>query len=281
MLNTKLTTVTPQMASQMLKNNTGNRKIRMPHVNRLKTEILAGRWLVTHQGIAFDENGVLLDGQHRLMAIEAAGKSVQMLVTHGVSTSDNGELKAMDVIDCGHRRTTGDQLSLLHGVKNTNKTLGALRLVGYIYCNSNRQATSLTVGQAMGMLEIYGEHLEKLIHIAMTSKICNRAGVVAGLLIASPVAEEAALKFMKELNTGNGIGDGDPVYALREQLIAYPPGNTEQERVNTVQKTANCLYNTIQGVPLRLIKATRIGLDYFMAQDKKNVAAVRKIVLGV
>lgn len=282
MISTKLTTITPQMASQMLKSNTGNRKIRMPHVNRLKAEILAGRWITTHQGIAFDDQENLLDGQHRLMAIEASGKSVQMLVTHGIPKAINGEinLNAMDVIDCGNKRSTSDQLSLMHGVKNTNQTVGVLRMIAYIYTGQNKQARAVTVGQAMAMLEIYGEGIEKFLHIAGVSKISKRSSILGALAMAYPVAPEASLEFLSHLTTGNGIGKGDPAYALREQLIAYPPLNDEAGRTQMVYKVTNCLYNTIQGIPLTLVKATRIGLDYFMSQDKKNVEKVKKIILG-
>lgn len=270
------------MASQMLKSNTGNRKIRMPHVNRLKTEILAGRWLVTHQGIAFAEDDTLLDGQHRLMAIEASGKSVQMLVTHGIPKTHNGDVnfKTMDVIDCGNKRTTDDQLALLHGVKNTKKTLGALRLIASVFCGQAKQAGSLTVGQAMAMLEIYGVYIESLILATYGSRIAARSAIIGSLALTSTVAEEDSLKFVEQLNLGKGIGDGDPVYALREQLIAYPPGHGENDRIQLLYKTTNCLYNTIQGFPIRLVKATKIGLEYFMIQDKKNVEKVRKIILG-
>ena len=41
--------------------------------------------MTTHQGIAFDENGVLQDGQHRLCAIVSANKPVDMMVTSGLS----------------------------------------------------------------------------------------------------------------------------------------------------------------------------------------------------
>jgi len=61
--------VSPDMALKWLEGNTHNRPINQAHVNRLAKEITAGRWQLTHQGIAFDTKGILIDGQHRLWAI--------------------------------------------------------------------------------------------------------------------------------------------------------------------------------------------------------------------
>ena len=58
--------VTPSQAANWLEGNTHNRPVTQAHVERLAAEMSAGRWRLTHQGIAFSTRGVLLDGQHRL-----------------------------------------------------------------------------------------------------------------------------------------------------------------------------------------------------------------------
>lgn len=266
----------------MLKSNTGNRKIRMAHVNRLKTEILAGRWLVTHQGIAFADDGSLIDGQHRLLAIEASGKSVQIMVSTDVPKFHNGDinLNTMDVIDCGKTRSTGDQLHLLHGIKNSNIVIGVLNMISRQFTNKHKFGGSLSVGQATQMLDIYGEGITALLEVSQKSKLCRKSSIIAGLVVAYPIAPEASIKFMKHLYNGSGISSGDPVYALRESLIAYPPSGYETERVNLFLRVSMALYNTIKEVPIKTAKVSRIGLDYFMSRDKKNVETVRKIILG-
>jgi hypothetical protein len=281
-MNTKLTTITPQMASTMLKSNTCNRKIRMNHVNRLKTEILAGRWLVTHQGIAFADDGSLIDGQHRLMAIEASGRSVQIMVTHGIQKYHNGDinLNTMDVIDCGKPRGVADQLHLMHGISQANVVVGTLNMIAKQIVNINKWQHSLSVGQAVKMLEIYGDSITSLLHIAQVSKLCRKSSIIAGLAIAHPIAPGASEKFMKNLYDGSGIGVGDPVYALRESLIAYPPTGTETERTNLFLRVTTALYNTIKEVPIKTAKVSKIGLEYFITQDKKNVSAVRALMAG-
>jgi len=106
MINSKVITITPEMATSFLERNTSNRPIRKPAVAFLKNSILRGEWITTHQGIAFDEHGVLIDGQHRLMAIASSGMSVEIMVTWGI------ERKAFSVIDTLTPRKLSDLLGI-------------------------------------------------------------------------------------------------------------------------------------------------------------------------
>lgn len=282
MFNTKLQMVSPQMASNFLKDNVCNRKVRIAHVNRLKTEILAGRWMITHQGIAFDEDGKLLDGQHRLMAIQAAGKSVQMLVTRGIQTSLNGHgsLAAMDVIDCGRFRTVGDQLHLMHGVANANLSAGVCRMIASAFTNNSKNARSQTVGQALAILKIYGEHITHLVADAAPFKVVRNSPIIAACTIAAAILPEASYEFFNQLSTGSGIKNGDPVYALREYLIKFGIEKSEEGRRDALLRTVLAIYHSHEGTSIQTSKIGRVGLDFFMTKQPKNVQKVKDIVLG-
>ena len=56
--------ITPQLAETYLTANVGNRPVLRRVVARYAREMAAGNWLLTHQGIAFDSQGKLVDGQH-------------------------------------------------------------------------------------------------------------------------------------------------------------------------------------------------------------------------
>jgi hypothetical protein len=98
----ELMTVTPEMARDWLHDNTKNRQLRETRVGFLVSAIQRGEWKLTHQPVAFDKQGVLLDGQHRLNAIVRAGIPVQMLV------AKNADRASFDVIDIGDRRSLAD-----------------------------------------------------------------------------------------------------------------------------------------------------------------------------
>jgi hypothetical protein len=95
--------MTPAMAADALSRNDINRPVRERHRAFLARQITEGRWRKTHQGIAFSPDGLLLDGQHRLLAVTDAGIPVTMSVTF------NLDRDAFHVIDFGNvPRTLAD-----------------------------------------------------------------------------------------------------------------------------------------------------------------------------
>ena len=73
--------ITPEMAKTILTyRNKNNRKYRYNQLAKLSDAIEKGEWKVTHQCIAFDKDGNLIDGQHRLAAILQTGKTLPILV---------------------------------------------------------------------------------------------------------------------------------------------------------------------------------------------------------
>ena len=106
-MRSEIMTVTPEMAQRWLDNcNIGNRTLRSGWVNYLTDEIKSGNWQVTHQGIAIDNCGRLLDGQHRLSAIVNSGISINILVSISVPTD------AFKAMDNGVKRNMSDLTKL-------------------------------------------------------------------------------------------------------------------------------------------------------------------------
>lgn len=113
--------ITPEMARTYLEQNIDlNRTIRWPVVEQMVRDMKNNKWRKTHQGIAFDVFGRLVDGQHRMIAIIKAGVPVEMMVTRNLIPED------FFVIDTGTRRVLADNLKA-NGVTNQN-TVGALTL---------------------------------------------------------------------------------------------------------------------------------------------------------
>ena len=87
------------LAKEWLEKNTFNRKLSRHTVNKYASDMKAGNWTLNHQGIAFDDAGVLVDGQHRLMAVIESGVTVPMMVTWGASRVGIDELRARSTAD--------------------------------------------------------------------------------------------------------------------------------------------------------------------------------------
>jgi hypothetical protein len=96
--------ITPSVAGKILDqhNSKNKRGINKQNAQAYARDMTAGKWALTHQGLAFtgesmDAPGDLVDGQTRLTAIMISGKSVNMRVTFGAE--DIGK------IDFGRKRS--------------------------------------------------------------------------------------------------------------------------------------------------------------------------------
>ena len=101
-MTTRIETITPAKARQYLEKNTSNRPLRKSRVARYAGAMRGREWYVTNQGLAFNCDGSLLDGQHRLHAVIAAGVPVRMSVTRGLDRT------SMFGIDTGVNRSVAD-----------------------------------------------------------------------------------------------------------------------------------------------------------------------------
>lgn len=98
-ITTEETVITPHIAAYWLQSNTFNRSISRKAVSKYATDMADGNWRLNHQGIAFDDKGVLVDGQHRLHAVIESGASVRMLVTYGADRTGIDELRPRSTAD--------------------------------------------------------------------------------------------------------------------------------------------------------------------------------------
>lgn len=107
----KTTEMTPEMATKIMANAAPNRGVRQNAVERMASEMVAGRWILNGSTIVLTSEGQLLDGQHRLLACIKAGVPFKTTIVTGMP------IQAMDSIDQGKSRTNSDILKL-HGIPN-------------------------------------------------------------------------------------------------------------------------------------------------------------------
>lgn len=97
----------PDEAAEMLSRNTHNRRIQKQTVARYATDMAAGRWREgTAEPLAIDANGILQQGQHRLLAIQQSGVTLCMWVAVGTDPED------FRVLDQGKKRNASDVLGI-------------------------------------------------------------------------------------------------------------------------------------------------------------------------
>jgi hypothetical protein len=114
--------VRPEDAIRWLAENPSNRPISEEQVKRYAADMKRGDWKQTHQGIAFDRSGALLDGQHRLRAIVRARVTLSLVVFRDCDRD------SFDRLDVGKKRTAADALSI-DGVESARAVAAIARSV--------------------------------------------------------------------------------------------------------------------------------------------------------
>lgn len=120
--NVFLVEVTPELARAWLDRGNFNRPPSQTTIARYVRQIKAGLWKRTHQGLAFTQAEILIDGQHRLHAIIQTGMTLPMLVFINEPTEN------FEFIDCGRNRSNLDMLRLgMRDATITSKHIQTLR----------------------------------------------------------------------------------------------------------------------------------------------------------
>jgi len=212
-------TITLEVAREYLGHNTHNRKVRKQKVLAYASDMASGRWVMNGASIAFGEDGELIDGQHRLLAIIEANTPVQMLVVRGLSKT------AQNTIDTGISRKLSDVLTL-RGEINTNVLAAAIRSV-LVWQKGLRQ-----FGPASGHHSTMSELLqcfednqwirEMAAFIERISRSAKLPVSAAGALVYAfaEIDAEDAQFFWERLTSELEHSKGDPIYTLRRALHA-------------------------------------------------------------
>lgn len=210
---TKLVEVTPEQAFEWLTENNGiNRAISNHVVKMYAAEMRRGEWKVTHQGPAFDTNGNLIDGQHRLMAVIETGMTIPMYITL------NADPDTFSVLDQNYKRTAA------HMVTGKNRSMKAAA-ARFLTDPPRLMYTGRLVNR--DVVEIVNSHpgLEAATEIAFriyhaTRINSTQMAALLTLVIEEGVPAEVRHQWTEGLVTGAGLKSGDPRLSLRNRFAA-------------------------------------------------------------
>jgi hypothetical protein len=267
-------TITPEIAREYLRRNTHNRQIRKSTVESYAKSMRRGNWLLTHQGIGFDEKGNLIDGQHRLEAVVASGCSIEVLVTRGLPTSINNgvELFTQDAVDKMNARTTSDDFRLNYGIKDSKPVASACNAIAYLCAGVYNQ--KLLTAEAVGILQIYREQILESI-TAMRKFKPGRSKPIFGTLAFCMWSHPNEVRLFTEQLVSGETKRGQPVHALRNYLINTERSSTDKGRIYPYHIVCNAVYSTILGEEVKVVKDGDKGLSFFRAKQRTNVEKVK------
>ncbi len=212
-MNATIKTITPALAAEMLKKNTRNRPVNVYHVKRLAREMEMGRWKINGGTICFNGD-LLIDGQHRLQAVVASGKTIQTYVVEGLPSD------VFNTIDTGKRRNAGDTLALM-GIKCSRSVASALTFVDRIVTGKVYYKAKLAVTNAE-VQDLYARYpgIEESVRRADGKKSVCPQMVLGALHYLFALRDRAAADaFVEDIKFGKNLDEGDGVYLLRERLV--------------------------------------------------------------
>jgi hypothetical protein len=207
--------VTPACVARALEFNIGNRYLRLANIEYLAHVIRIGEWQDDHsQGIAFSDTSRLIDGQHRLLAIQKAGKPVIVRVDTGC----NERLKHH--IDIGVARNISDRTDFSDNKDLNRRLTEIIRAYCTVKLNSAVKMPISFLESAYSLWEMEC-NVVALYCLANKGKIAAkgllRAGISAAYMEAVRWDKDAAISFMNSVTLPDG--ELQPGRALREWII--------------------------------------------------------------
>ncbi len=217
--------VTPELAADWLHHNRKNRRLKDAMVEGYTIDMRNGAWMTTHQGIAFDADENLIDGQHRLQAIVRAKSPVLMLVTSGWPAATD-KRKTMDAVDRGAARTLADQLHVQHDVdkRDAGRVVQICNALAAISFGLSRVRKSST-DTILAVFALYKKELEWVLANPIKEHGIKQSTVIACIAMGRAVWADKTSDFLNRLMTGENLAAGNPILPLRNWLMG--PGSRE------------------------------------------------------
>lgn len=203
-MSSEIINVTPETAAAWLEHNVpNNRPVRAVDVNKFARDMANGNWRLTHQGIAFNKDGKLIDGQHRLRAVVQSGCTVPMLIWHNLP--DN----CLSRIDTGLARTASDSIGFLtaDNAYTSKIVISTIRMM-YRISHNLPQKTKFSPDELYTLLT-HNDNLVHAIHYLSTHKHSpiRAAAYFASLMfaVASGESLQDVLNFDKMVTLGKPV----------------------------------------------------------------------------
>lgn len=209
--------ITPERAKHYLKRNKTNRPLKQDNLVKLTNDLLHGNFRLTHQGIAFDWDGNLIDGQHRLLAVIESNTATEMYVTYNCNPEN------FKVIDCGTSRTSADVLKRA-GAPNYSLIAAAIRLILWAETRYTaqksptpvklRKSYTTTNAATVSFYEKHEETLKRLAHQTTHLRHLNNAlmpsATLAFLFLADTLhdGEMLGYEFLERVAVGADLKAG-------------------------------------------------------------------------
>jgi hypothetical protein len=210
-------------AEAYLRHNTRNRRVMPAHVTSIARDIVAGRWMLNAQPICFARDGLLLNGQHRLMAVILADGVIEVPVIRGLPPAAEAtyDLHAKRSPEFGTALESFGDRALVSAMANL-LWRRELRPPGARHTKATASEIKAIVADHPRLLELRSFGRKMVDH--------GRASVMGyGAYAIERSDPQRGPEFLRALESGADLPAGHPILMLRRQLQRLRRDKAPQE----------------------------------------------------
>lgn len=249
----EIVTASKALVDKLLSMNTRNRLVKKSHVERITREIKDGKFFLTASGIGVSKTGVVLDGQHRLLAIKKAGyPPVKFVLTTGL------EDESQIAVDRHAKRSLSDALTLHMNITVSGHMVAlanSLHFAGGATKQSRPFAAAGSGGlQDSIMARFMADHSELAAKV-VTVTGQTRASVAAAIFVYALHRPDEAMEFARDVAKGANLSEDHPAYRLRSALTRFKASNNAHGRMEVFKLAAAACMAHSNGRTLKLLRA--------------------------
>lgn len=237
--------ISPELAGELLALNSKNRPVKDAKVKEYTEAMKSGKWLFNGDSIRITNEGVIVDGQKKLLAVIKSGTTQTFNIQTGLDP------ECFNVIDIGQPRSASDVVAVM-GHKNHHIIAGACKLIiahlnGGIY-----KMIQGYKGSKTSQADIYDfitkiektPDMDLLQECAINGARCaykfkgfSGSNYTAFMYLFAKKDRDSSFVFFHLLSSGENISSTycSMIYLLRNKLILNQTGNT---RLQTLDKYA-------------------------------------------
>lgn len=240
--------ITPSMANEWLGTSKGNPRwknkakvVDKTTVKKIADDIKNGLWNPGNGSIAFDEDGVLVDGHHRLTAIVAANIPVESLVVFGIKEQGLIHIDE-NIVRKSHQRLGVD--SILVSAAN----------IHYFMLNGKTKKS-----ESIEMISKWiDEHPMAQFALDISSRgknhpITKNGSCVQAMTCALEydVPVETLIRFVEVVNTGFSYGMNESSAVIIRNMFMGNVSRLQNDRIHRSRATQEAIRDFVNGTPRR------------------------------
>ena len=218
--------ISPEQAKRILEAQPQQRHVVAAHVKELADTMLAGRFVLTNEGLAFDEDGMLFDGQHRMWACFNSGVAVSFLCCFNEPRANFENIGTLV-----RRRSYGDQLVIAGVISDStlaNTIAAVARFIWSYDTGNNPTQSSVQKGWCPASMTATMSVHPGIADIATFFKSKRKMSLPLAPLIGLAVLMQEAHPqksaiFFHQITSGEGLESGSPALTLRESAMGRHP----------------------------------------------------------